>query len=171
MTTMARKLGRARTHSPVEMEVAYVQAMWEATDLDDTEEVQTLFFVGKDIVKGTRSIDDFFLDWADMTWCEASETQKVGWEIRPVASKNNREQRDKPIGLPCVTGCTGNIRHVRRRACATACGCTRRVACCMVSLCGPCGAHGDHVCSRTWHERATRLRLLSRGDGCGLEQQ
>ena len=85
---MARKLGRARRQAAVEMEAAYVLAMWEATDLDDTEEVQTLFAVAKNVVKGTRSIDDYFLDWADMTWCEASATQKAGWEIRPVASKN-----------------------------------------------------------------------------------
>ena len=106
---MARKLGRARKHSPVEMEAAYVHAMWKETDLDDTEEVQTLFFVAKDIVKGTRAIDDWALDWHGMKWVKASTTQTAGWEIAHVASKNNREQRDKPIGLPCVTGCTGEI--------------------------------------------------------------
>eukprot|EP00966_Prymnesium_polylepis_P122101 2822508-Prymnesium_polylepis.2 len=65
---MARRLGRARQHSPVEMEAAYVHAMWEHTDLDNTEEVQTLFYVAKNIVKGTRAApaDDFFLDWSDM---------------------------------------------------------------------------------------------------------
>ena len=109
MKTMARKLGRARKHSPVEMEAAYVHAMWPETNLDDTEEVLTMLFVGKDIVKGTRAIDDFFLDWADMKWVEPSDMSKGGWEIRHVASKNNREGRDKPIWLPCVTGCTGDI--------------------------------------------------------------
>ena len=72
-------------------QVAYVHAMWEHTDLDDTEEVQTLFFVGKDIVTGRRSEDDFWLDWTDMEWAEASATQSAGWKIRHVASKNNRE--------------------------------------------------------------------------------
>ena len=78
-------------------------------DLDDTEEVQTLFFVGKDIVTGRRSEDDFWLDWTDMEWAEASATQSAGWKIRHVASKNNREGSNKPIGLPCVTGCCGDI--------------------------------------------------------------
>ena len=43
------------------LQAAYVHAMWEHTNLDDTEEVQTLFFIAKDIVKGTRAVDDFFL--------------------------------------------------------------------------------------------------------------
>jgi hypothetical protein len=32
-----------------------VHAMWEHTDLDSTEEVQTLFFIAKDIIKGHGS--------------------------------------------------------------------------------------------------------------------
>ena len=65
--------------------------MWEHTNLDDTEEVLTLFFIAKDIVKGTRAVDDFFLDWADMEWVEGTTTQSPGWKIKHVASKNNRE--------------------------------------------------------------------------------
>ena len=83
--------------------------MWEHTNLDDTEEVQTLFFIAKDIVKWTRAVDDFFLDWADMEWVDATETQSSGRQIRHGASKNNREGRDKPIGLQCITGCCGDI--------------------------------------------------------------
>ena len=93
----------------VTLQAAYVHAMWEHTNLDDTEEVQTLFFIAKDIVKGARAVDDFFLDWADMEWVDATETQSSGWQIRHVASKNNREGRDKPIGLQCITGCCGDI--------------------------------------------------------------
>ena len=83
--------------------------MWEHTNLDDTEEVLTLFFIAKDIVKGTRAVDDFFLDWADMEWVEGTTTQSPGWKIKHVASKNNREGYDRPIGLPCITGCCGEI--------------------------------------------------------------
>jgi hypothetical protein len=109
MSTLAKVLGRGRAWSPIQIRAAYVDAMWRATDLNNTEEVLTLFYILKGIIKGTRASDDFFLDWSDMSFIEASEAQRAGYEIRHVGSKNNREQRDKPTALACATGCPGAI--------------------------------------------------------------
>ena len=106
---MAQKLGRARRHSPEVLQVAYVQAVFETIDLNNTEEVLTAAYEAKNIVSGTRAQDEFLLDWDDVAFHEASDVQRGGATFKPVVSKNNREGTDRPYGVMCPSSCQGGV--------------------------------------------------------------
>ena len=59
MATMARKCSRARYYSPEELREEYVRAVFESCDFGNTEEVTTLYYIAKGLVKGRRAADCF----------------------------------------------------------------------------------------------------------------
>ena len=64
MATMARKCSRARYYSPEELREEYVRAVFESCDFGDTEEVTTLYYIAKGMVKGRRAAAKKRLAWA-----------------------------------------------------------------------------------------------------------
>ena len=58
MATMARKCSRARYYTPEELREEYVRAVFESCDFGNTEEVTTLYYIAKGLVKGRRAADE-----------------------------------------------------------------------------------------------------------------
>ena len=71
MATMARKCSRARYYTPEELREEYVRAVFESCDFGNTEEVTTLYYIAKGLVKGRRAADELFLEWGDVDRVEA----------------------------------------------------------------------------------------------------
>ena len=71
MNTMACKCTRARYYSPEELREEYVRAVFESCDFGGTEEVTTLYYIAKGMVKGRRAADELFLEWGDVDRVEA----------------------------------------------------------------------------------------------------
>ena len=78
MATMARKCSRARYYSPEELREEYVRAVFESCDFGNTEEVTTLYYIAKGLVKGRRAADELFLEWGDVDRVEATASTSAG---------------------------------------------------------------------------------------------
>ena len=78
MATMARKCSRTRYYSPEELREEYVRAVFESCDFDDTEEVTTLYYIAKGLVKGRRAADELFLEWGDVDRVDATASTSAG---------------------------------------------------------------------------------------------
>ena len=78
MATMARKCSRARYYSPEELREEYVRAVFESCDFGNTEEVTTLYYIAKGMVKGRRAADELFLEWGDVDRVEATASTAAG---------------------------------------------------------------------------------------------
>tara|TARA_B110001452_G_scaffold267342_1_gene276849 strand:- start:1957 stop:4386 length:2430 start_codon:yes stop_codon:yes gene_type:complete len=111
MKKMCKKLGRARKHSPAQFEVAYLEAVVDVMDLDNTEEVLITAYEAKNLVRGSRAADEWLLDLTDVEFQEAAPGRRSGATFKPVVSKNNREGTDRPYGVPCPSTCTGDVQR------------------------------------------------------------
>ena len=78
MATMARKCSRARYYSPEELREEYVRAVFESCDFGNTEEVTTLYYIAKGLVKGRRAADELFLEWGDVDRVDATASTSAG---------------------------------------------------------------------------------------------
>lgn len=75
---MARKCSRARYYSPEELREEYVRAVFESCDFGNTEEVTTLYYIAKGLVKGRRAADELFLEWGDVDRVDATASTSAG---------------------------------------------------------------------------------------------
>ena len=78
MATMAHKCSRARYYSPEELREEYVRAVFESCDFGNTEEVTTLYYMAKGLVKGRRAADELFLEWGDVDRVDATASTSAG---------------------------------------------------------------------------------------------
>ena len=115
MGTLVNKLGRHRKHRPKMIELAFVKAVLETTDLDNTEEVLTAAYMTKNIVRNQRAIDEFNLDWSNVTWHEAAAgtssttATRQGLRLDYVVTKNDREGHDQVDEFSCSSVCKGGV--------------------------------------------------------------
>jgi len=63
---------QARYYSPEELREEYVRAVFESCDFGGTEEVTTLYYIAKGMVKGRRAADELFLEWGDVDRVDAT---------------------------------------------------------------------------------------------------
>ena len=68
----------ARKCTPEELREEYVRAVFESCNFDDTEEVTTLYYIAKGMVKGRRAADELFLEWGDVDRVEATASTAAG---------------------------------------------------------------------------------------------
>ena len=62
MNTMVNKLGRHRKHRPKMIELMFVKAVLETTNLDNADEVLTAAYMAKNVVRGTS------VQWTSSIW-------------------------------------------------------------------------------------------------------
>ena len=74
----AQVFARARYYSPEELREEYVRAVFESCNFDDTEEVTTLYYIAKGLVKGRRAADELFLEWGDVDRVDATASTSAG---------------------------------------------------------------------------------------------
>ena len=61
-----------------ELREEYVRAVFESCDFGNTEEVTTLYYIAKGMVKGRRAADELFLEWGDVDRVEATASTAAG---------------------------------------------------------------------------------------------
>ena len=99
MATMARKC------TPEELREEYVRAVFESCNFDDTEEVTTLYYIAKGMVKGRRAADELFLEWGDVDRVDATESMTMS--AGKVRQRPHWRLHSQPR-TACVT-CTGRV--------------------------------------------------------------
>ena len=115
MATLVRKLGRHTKHKPRMLQLAFLKAVLETMDLDDTDEVLTAAYMAKNVVRNQRAMDEFNLDWSDVTWHEAAEAgdgttaTRQGLHLDYIVTKNDREGRDHANQFFCTSCCKGMV--------------------------------------------------------------
>ena len=55
-----------------------MRAVFESCDFGNTEEVTTLYYIAKGMVKGRRAADELFLEWGDVDRVEATASTAAG---------------------------------------------------------------------------------------------
>mgnify|MGYP006092253039 CR=1 FL=1 len=111
MNTMVHKLGRHRKHRPKMIQLTYIRAVLETTDFDNADEVLTAAYMAKNVVRNQRAIDEFNLDWANVTWHEGTEeadgssATRQGLSLDYVVTKNDREGHDRANEFSCSSVC------------------------------------------------------------------
>ena len=140
LKSLEKRLGRTRRYVPECLKTQVLKDVLQSIDLENTEEVVMGAYMGSNVLHGRRAIDQFFLDWANVTWHEAyqalSATEdeeasaraqegggaaseqpccgKRGLGIHHQTTKNNRPQVEKgPKPLYCVTGCDRTVKRTQ----------------------------------------------------------
>ena len=99
---MARKCSRARYYSPEELREEYVRAVFESCDFGNTEEVTTLYYIAKGLVKGRRAADELFLEWGDVDRVDATASTSAGQvRQRPQHAHAHAHAHVSPGGDEC----------------------------------------------------------------------
>eukprot|EP00966_Prymnesium_polylepis_P113624 2627112-Prymnesium_polylepis.1 len=113
MGQLTNELGRGRDESrlPPRLTDAVFASVMEHADLDDAEEVQTVGYLGKNGVHGSRAHDNWWLDREDALKLPANTDtgQRPGFKVKHVSTKNNKAQASRPKALACRTSCEGCV--------------------------------------------------------------
>ena len=105
MSMLARWLGRKRVNEPVPLTRMHVAAAQAKTVMTDQNETAMLTYMMLGLPLGRRAIDFFLLDWSEVTFKFGGDAN--GAVLSFLVSKTNREAREKPQGLQCLTCCDG----------------------------------------------------------------
>jgi hypothetical protein len=86
LKSLEKRLGRTRKHVPMGLKKQILKDVLENIDLENTEEVIMGAYMGSNVLHGRRAIDQFFLDWANVTWHDAYEALQCESDVSAPAA-------------------------------------------------------------------------------------